>query len=307
MQLSRQHHENYCVAVCSGDTTRPNLFVNLVQNNYPWIHLLLLHDCCPDVLQEFSQNSYTLMLPTNLGVVSKEPLVKNELFENQFFVGHSPLTSFTVTFASYTSLYSLDNDMGMLQSVPRYGHHLFALQLARNINWRQMVVKCARGLHIQFPKYHSSHCSIAPTILCLGWQTCKPVRDNVMTIGALFQPLVSSPVYIYNTQRLPQKFGHLMPRRQRKRLPMPKLLVYDRFNSGSGSGGSGGNSGVTSCDCSTTCIGFEEKKETPTRTFTTLPTISTSTITVPTSPCTTASSALSDFDDEDDWVLHAEL
>jgi len=268
--------KNYCVAVSHGDTNRPHLFANQVQVGFPWINMLLLTDCCPDVLHELSQNYYTLALTGNLGVACKEPLTRNEVFENQFFVGFNAFNSFTVTFATYSSLYSLENDMGMLQSVPRYGHHLFVLQFTRNINWKQMVLRAARGLHIQFPRYHSSHCSTSANILCLGWQCHSPVPDNNLSVGPFFAPLVSTPVYIYNTQQVPQKYD---PYKRSKRLPQPPVAA----------------------PAPVVVAAPEEKKDAQTTSLLPPPPA------LPSPPPPTKKEEEMLMDEDDDWVLHAEL
>jgi hypothetical protein len=106
----------------------------------------------------------------------------------------------TVTFGSYNHLYSLENDMLLLQGKPFYKQHYFCLVIQRGTttNWRTMVYHCCKVLQIQLPWVQKKKCHRGTSIVLMGWQQmCLPPLTHPL--------LVSDPLPLVQPLYLPQK------------------------------------------------------------------------------------------------------
>lgn len=159
-------------------------FSDSVVNLFPHCDLLLLTDVNQQVFHSLSSEFTTNA--TAFGVVCTKQNLNHWVIHTSTFCRFN-VNAYTVTFGKYNSLYSLENDMQLLQAVPFYREHFFCIVLQRCSNWRAMLYHCCNVLQIQFPQYQKKKCHFSPYIVLMGWQ--RPVSLLCSEPLIIFPPL----------------------------------------------------------------------------------------------------------------------
>ena len=156
-------------------------FSDSIVNLFPHCDLLLLTDVNQQVFYSLSSEFTTNA--TVFGTVCTKQTLSHWVIQTPTLCRFN-VNAYTVTFGKYNSLYSLEGDMPLLQSVPFSRQHFFCLVLKRCSNWRSMLYHCCSVLQIQFPQYQKKQCHLNKYIVLMGWQ--RPVSL-----------LCSQPLFIY--------------------------------------------------------------------------------------------------------------
>ena len=159
-------------------------FSDSVVNLFPDCDLLLLTDVNQSVFHSLS-SEFTINATAFGSVCTKQTL--NHWMIQTPTCSRFNVNAYTVTFGKYNSLYSLENEMQLLQSVPFYRAHFFCLVLQRCSNWRAMLYHCCSILQIQFPQYQKKKCHFSPYIVLMGWQRPAPLLCSQPLL--IFSPL----------------------------------------------------------------------------------------------------------------------
>lgn len=147
-------------------------FADSVTALCPQCDLILLKNVDPQVL--YSLGSEFTVCETKFGCVGTKGTLSHCTHNQENLCRFSVDNWATVTFACYDSLFALERDLATLCQPPFHLAHLLCVVIRRTVNWKTMVYKCSRALHIQYSEYPASQCQAQDDIVLLGWQRYSP-------------------------------------------------------------------------------------------------------------------------------------